>query len=170
MEQNPLTNPANQEIVNRFKDSFVQEKLQCNEVLRVGGKYESYYDYLVSSVPYPDKDKINNDRWKEFQNTPLPAGVTPAQIKDLEKLFHENVKIEIQNLRNAYQDNVNNVTNIFWQDVEKEFKFKLEIIMSKLGDPLVKNRIANYAWENGHANGLSEVYIIYKDLIEVIRG
>jgi len=88
-------------------------------------------------------------------------------LKELDKLIYEEVDRILQERlkgeeekRKLYREEVARLHNLFEEDLYREFDVQ--------DNPRRENAFS-YAWQEGHAYGYREVYVVFSDVVGLIR-
>jgi hypothetical protein len=124
--------------------------------------YIDVYD-AINSSRYRPKTKLNFESIKEFwydeiqklDHIPMTGIEWEEKVKECE----ENRDSEIKALRQKYDEEVSELTNLFRKDCEA--MFGIEDFPEK-----VRGQIHYLPYEEGHAGGYSDILAQYFDLVE----
>ena len=116
--------------------------------------FESFYRQ-IHMAPMDELKKAREEILKEIDNTPLTAADRKKQKEQVEKEFKE--------VKSLISDDYHFAVKIF----EKNFKQSLFRYLS----PEIKNVaeiIYSRAYDEGHANGYTEIEIHFNDLVDFV--
>lgn len=116
-------------------------------------KYKNQKEY-----PHSIRTAERAARLAEIDNTPLTKAERDQSIKDLDK----SIEGKHAAMRTAYRQEEQRLTNLFWDDAIEDLNlgYLPKALLHKLKDK---------AWEDGHSNGLQEVYLHLSDLSEIVE-
>lgn len=115
-----------------------------------------FNDY-VNNIPYPDKPKKPEILKKAVEE------LTDEQLMNVASIRRDyTAQLErYLRARDDYHENENLLHNQFYSDLKKEHGIM---------DADLHQRIYDYAWAEGHSEGLERVAAIYEEIVGIIRG
>jgi hypothetical protein len=113
-------------------------------------------DDYKNTLPYPEAPKKPDILRKSV------GELTDEELKNVRgiKRQYEQAKIAYDEARKAYGKEDGRLYEKFYNDIRREFDI----------DPDLHSRIFAYAWDKGHSSGYHEVYQVYEEIVDVIKG
>ena len=115
--------------------------------------------YNKPTAEYPDI----NEYKREYRIAIEAAAMTTAERKEALDGISKKARAWFEKESKPYRDEQARLDSEFWDDCRKDLGYR-EFLSEKASDA-----VESKAWEDGHANGYSEVYCHLCDLVELAR-